>query len=91
MICRIMVLLLIVLLAGCGKTASPGHFHASDVTGKYTQADFHLTDHNGKPRSLADFQGKVVVMFFGYTHCPDVCPTTLADLGADPASAGEGC
>jgi protein SCO1/2 len=77
---RIVVLLLVVLLAGCEKAAPPSHFHASDVTGKYTQADFHLTDHNGKPRSLSDFRGKVVVMFFGYTHCPDVCPTTLANL-----------
>ena len=39
-----------------------------------------LTDHNGKPRKLADFRGKIVVIFFGYVHCPDVCPTTLADL-----------
>lgn len=75
-----LVLLLIALLAACQRTAVPGHYHASDVTGSYTQADFHLTDHNGKPRSLADFRGKVVVLFFGYTHCPDVCPTTLANL-----------
>lgn len=78
--CRLFVLLLIGLLAGCEKPALPSHFHASDVTGKYAQADFHLTDHNGKPRSLSDFKGKVAVVFFGYTHCPDVCPTTLADL-----------
>jgi len=77
---RLFFMLLIILLAGCEKTVPPGHFHASDVTGKYPQADFHLTDHNGKSRSLADFQGKVVVVFFGYTHCPDVCPTKLADL-----------
>ena len=79
MMCRIFCWLLIVLLVGCEKTAPP-RFHASDVTGKYAQADFHLTDHNGQPRSLADFRGKVVVLFFGYTHCPDVCPTKLADL-----------
>lgn len=77
---RISFLLLIGLLAGCERPGLPGHFHASDVTGKYAQADFHLTDHNGKPRSLSDFRGKVVAVFFGYTHCPDVCPTTLADL-----------
>jgi protein SCO1/2 len=80
MMFRLLVLLLGSLLAGCQKTAPAAHFHASDVTGKYAQADFHLTDHNGKPRSLSDFKGKVVVMFFGYTHCPDVCPTTLANL-----------
>ncbi|MGA9667181.1 MAG: SCO family protein [Gallionella sp.] len=76
---RMILMFLIVMLAGCDK-APPARFHASDVSGKYTGADFHLTDHNGRPRSLSDFRGKVVVMFFGYTHCPDVCPTTLANL-----------
>ncbi len=77
---RLFFLLLFTLLSGCGKAVPPSHFHASDVTGKYPQADFQLTDHNGKPRSLVDFRGKAVVVFFGYIHCPDVCPTTLADL-----------
>lgn len=77
---RIFSLLLITLLAGCEKPAQPARFHAGEVAGQYAQADFHLTDHNGKPRSLGDFKGKVVVLFFGYTHCPDVCPTKLADL-----------
>ena len=80
MMSRIFFLLLIALLAGCQKTAPTARFHASDVTGKFAQADLRLTDHNGKQRSLADFRGKVAVVFFGYTHCPDVCPTTLADL-----------
>ena len=67
-------------LTGC----SPGgpRFQASDVTGAAFGRDFKLTDHNGKPRTLADFRGKVVVMFFGYTQCPDVCPTTLSELAA---------
>ena len=56
-------------------------FNALDVTGIQGYGnDFRLTDHTGKPRTLADFRGKVVVMFFGYTNCPDVCPTTLSDL-----------
>ena len=56
-------------------------FNALDVTGiEGYGTDFRLTDHTGKPRTLADFRGKAVVMFFGYTHCPDVCPTTLSDL-----------
>jgi protein SCO1/2 len=73
-------LLLIGLLAGCGEPKLPSPFHASELSAKLAQADFRLTDHNGKPRALADFRGKAVVLFFGYTHCPDVCPTTLADL-----------
>ncbi|HZW26473.1 MAG TPA: SCO family protein [Gallionella sp.] len=74
------LLLLIGLLAGCGEPRLPSPFHASEAGAKFAQADFRLTDHNGKPRTLADFRGKVTVLFFGYTHCPDVCPTTLADL-----------
>ena len=76
----ILMLLGAVLLAGCEKTKLPSPFHASDISAMFTEANFHLTDHNGTQRSLADFRGKVVVVFFGYTHCPDVCPTTLVDL-----------
>jgi len=76
---RMFFLATILLLSACEKSAPP-RFHASDVTGQYAQAGFHLTDHTGKARSLSDFRGKVVVLFFGYTHCPDVCPTTLAGL-----------
>ncbi len=67
-------------LSACGEPKLPSPFQASDVSVKYAGADFHLTDHNGQPRSMADYRGKVVVLFFGYIHCPDVCPTTLADL-----------
>ena len=74
------VLLLVMLLAGCEKSKVPSPFHASDIGAMFTKADFRLTDHNGKTRTLADFRGKAVAVFFGYTHCPDVCPTTLADL-----------
>ncbi|MDH4234524.1 MAG: SCO family protein [Gallionella sp.] len=77
---NLLILLLAVLLAGCEKTKLPSPFHASDISAMFTQADFRLTDHNGKTRTLADFRGKAVALFFGYTHCPDVCPTTLADL-----------
>ena len=56
-------------------------FNALDITGIQGYGnDFRLIDHTGRPRTLADFRGKVVVMFFGYTQCPDVCPTTLSDL-----------
>ncbi len=71
---------LFLLLAACGEQKLPSPFKASDVSAQYAQADFHLDDATGKPVSLGDFRGKVVVLFFGYTHCPQVCPTTLADL-----------
>lgn len=67
-----------VCLAACGQ-AKP-NFHAIDVTGADYAKDFRLIDHNGQARSLADFKGQVVVMFFGYTQCPDVCPTSLQEL-----------
>ena len=73
-------MLLGLLLAACDEPRLPSPFHAKEAGAKFAQSDFQLTDHNGKPRTLADFRGKVVVLFFGYTHCPDVCPTTLADM-----------
>jgi protein SCO1/2 len=71
------------LLAGCGekKVEAPKLvFQSTDLTGASFARDFALTDHTGKPRTMADFKGKVVVMFFGYTQCPDVCPTTMAEM-----------
>jgi len=55
-------------------------FRSTDITGAELGRDFKLIDHNGQPRTLADFRGKVVVVFFGFTHCPDVCPITLSEL-----------
>jgi len=69
-------------LAAAACNPEGPRFQASDVTGAAFGHDFKLTDQNGKPRSLADFRGKAVVIFFGYTQCPDVCPTTLSDLAA---------
>ncbi|NDP47485.1 MAG: SCO family protein [Sulfuriferula multivorans] len=68
-------------LAGCMPAAPPA-FQATDITGADFARDFKLTDHNGAVRTLADFKGKVVAVFFGYIHCPDVCPTTLSDFSA---------
>lgn len=75
------LLLAATLLTACGKPeeAAP-RFKLTDVTGANFGKSLALTDHNGKPRTLADFHGKVIVVFFGFTHCPDVCPTTLAEL-----------
>jgi len=63
-------------------TLSPANsaFINTDVTGLGYARDFALTDHTGKPRTLADYKGKVVVVFFGYTQCPDVCPTTMVEM-----------
>ena len=72
--------LLVLSFVGCGPP-QPG-FKNTDVTGADCCKDFRLTDHNGKVRTLADFRGKAVVMFFGYTQCPDVCPTTMLEMKA---------
>ena len=67
-----------ILIVGCENKPV---FNALDITGIQGYGnDFRLTDHTGKPRTMADFRGKVVVVFFGYTHCPDVCPTTLSEM-----------
>ena len=73
--------MLLTLFAGCGGDAPQApKFALTDVTGVGFGKELNLTDHNGKPRTLADFRGKVVTVFFGFTHCPDVCPTTLAEM-----------
>jgi len=72
--------LLVLSLIGC-VPSQPG-FRNTDLTGADCCKDFRLTDHDGKTRTLADFRGKAVVMFFGYTQCPDVCPTTMAEMKA---------
>ena len=68
------------MLGACGPSGPA--FRNADITGADYGHDFALTDHNGMLRTLADFRGKVVVIFFGYLFCPDVCPTTLAELKA---------
>ncbi len=76
-----LVLVLAALAAACNSSRGPS-FELTDVTGAEFGREFTLTDHTGKSRTLADFKGKVVVLFFGYTHCPDVCPVTMAELAA---------
>jgi protein SCO1/2 len=66
------------LLSACSPNALK--FTAIDITGADYAKDFALTDHNGQARTLRDFQGKIVMMFFGYTQCPDVCPTSMAEI-----------
>jgi protein SCO1/2 len=79
-------LLLSLGLTACGdkpgEKAGGEKFINTDLTGLDYAKDFALIDHHGQPRTLADFRGKVVVMFFGYTQCPDVCPTTMAEMSS---------
>ena len=80
----IWILSSLVLIIGSGLFAwnlfHPYAFHGMVLQSPMKATDFTLTGHNGQPVSLQDFQGKVVLIYFGYTTCPDVCPTTLADL-----------
>jgi protein SCO1/2 len=73
------------LAAACD---SGPQFKSTDITGAPYGHALELTDHTGKPRRLEDFRGKAVVLFFGFTHCPDVCPTTLADIAQAVKSLG---
>lgn len=66
------------LFSAC--TEPKADFASVDVTGADYAKDFQLNDHNGQRRSLQDFKGKLVVVFFGYTQCPDVCPTSMSEL-----------
>jgi len=69
------------LLSGCADKSAPVEpFVATDITGVDFGRDFRLVDQQGKTRTLADFKGKAVLLFFGYTHCPDVCLTMLSGL-----------
>ena len=81
------------LVAGCDKFVMPGkaatkQFKNIDITGAEYARKLDLPDQNGKLTSLADFKGKVVVVFFGYTQCPDVCPTTLAEIAEVKSKLG---
>ncbi len=93
---RALSLLLAVLaaaaLAACdgrlpGAAERPA-FHSVDITGADYARELSLADVEGKPRTLADFKGQVVIVFFGYTQCPDVCPTTMTELAEVKRSLG---
>jgi protein SCO1/2 len=77
---RAAALAVLALAAACGPSAPSTPFQGIDVTGSDIGDDLRLADQYGKTRALEDFRGKVVVVAFGYTHCPDVCPMTLANL-----------
>jgi protein SCO1/2 len=75
--CKYLLCAALLLLAACSPRAA---FELTNVTGADFGRDFALTDHHGQPRTLEDFRGKVVIVFFGFTHCPDMCPTKLTEL-----------
>ena len=76
------LLALSLAVAGCDRLGlgNAPEFRNTDLTGLDYARDFALADHNGKMRTLADFKGKAVVVFFGFTLCPDVCPTTMMEM-----------
>jgi protein SCO1/2 len=91
---RVAVLLGLSLIALAGCDRLPGlstkeSFKAVDITGAEYARELALTDAEGRPRTLADFKGKITLIFFGYTQCPDVCPTTLAELATVKQAMGK--
>lgn len=85
---RALVVAVGVVVAGCSGSA-PAQFANTDITGVEYGRDFALTDHHGSVRTLADFKGKVVTLFFGYTQCPDACPTSLSTMSAVMQQLGD--
>lgn len=67
-------------LSGCKPSATPPAYKSTDISGIDSGKTFRLNDHTGQPRTLSDFKGKIVVLFFGYTQCPEACPNTLMEL-----------
>jgi protein SCO1/2 len=86
---RAAALALLLLASACGPAGPATPFKGVDVTGTSIASSLDLHDGNGRERKLADFRGKVVVVAFGFTHCPDVCPTTLANLASARKKLGK--
>jgi protein SCO1/2 len=76
-------------LSACDKATPPPSFKSLDITGAEYASKLSLTDANGQPFQLSSLKGKVVVVFFGYTQCPDVCPTTLTNLAETQRLLGQ--
>jgi protein SCO1/2 len=83
------LLVIAIIAGGCGQPDTRPQFKLTDVTGANLGRELNLLDHNSRPRTLADFRGKVVVIFFGFAQCPDVCPTTLSELAAVARELGK--
>jgi len=76
-------------LAACDRPGATAGFKGVDITGAEYASGLSLQDVDGQPRTLAQYKGKVLVVFFGYTQCPDVCPTTMGELAAVKQQLGE--
>ena len=76
------------LVGGC-VAERPAPFAATDITGASFGGEIRLTDHHGQLRTLDDFRGKAVLLFFGYTHCPDICPTTMTRFAGVARQLGD--
>ena len=83
---NLLAVFFLLVVAACNP--APVAFQNTDLTGATFARQFSLRDHNGQTRSLADFSGKVVVIFFGYTACPDICPTMLSSLAGVMTALG---
>lgn len=79
---RFLLIMCAVVLAACSGGEAPPKFNATDVSGADWGRELNLKDHTGTPRTLADFKSKVVILFFGFTQCPDICPSTLGASAA---------
>lgn len=73
-------------LGGCNRTP---RFHGQDVTGQMPDLAFELTDSQGRRTTAEPYLGKVTLLYFGFTHCPDMCPTTLSQIGQALAALGD--
>lgn len=80
--CFIGTLMATLLLSACGQQQAKQGWGLLNITGHLPDLQFTLTGSDGKQATQHDFSGKLILLYFGYTHCPDECPTTLADLGA---------
>ncbi|MFP4560347.1 MAG: SCO family protein [Thiohalorhabdus sp.] len=82
----VLLLLGVLLLAGC---SDDGPWRLKDISGLMPRLAFTMTDHQGATVHGADYRGKVTLVYFGFTHCPDVCPATLANVRQALARLGE--
>ena len=85
---NLLITIVILFIVACSETNKP-NFNGSDITQANLDSTFNLVDHNGNNRSINDFSEKVVAIFFGFTHCPDICPTSMLELKEIKAELGK--